>query len=199
MGRVWERVIAVQDQPTDEVRIGDPTAELAAGIEPEAVMAEITPDEAVRNHLAAALRLARLLVSDGSAEDIAAESVARLLAARRRVQVDNADAYLRRIVVNQVVGRHRRSATERRLGYRFATAASSSDSGDQIVGRATLARALAQLPEKQRAVLVLRYYEDLSEAAVAELLKIPIGTVKSNASRGLEDLRRLLEEGRDDG
>jgi RNA polymerase sigma factor (sigma-70 family) len=193
-------VISVQEQPTDEVRLRDPTTtETTAAVGPEAVMAEITPDEAVRGYLAAALRLARLLVSDGSAEDIAAESVARLLAAGRRVQIDNADAYLRRIVVNQVVGRHRRFATERRLGHRFATAASSADSGDQIVGRETLALALAQLPARQRAVLVLRYYEDLSEAAVAEMLKIPIGTVKSNASRGLEDLRRLLEEGRGDG
>ena len=62
-------------------------------------MAEPTSDDAVRAHLVAALRLARMLVSDGSAEDIAAESVARLLAARRKVRVDNADAYLRRIVV----------------------------------------------------------------------------------------------------
>src|SRR5205807_9353520 len=122
-------------------------------------MAEPTSDDAVRAHLVAALRLARMLVSDGSAEDIAAESVARLLAARRKVRVDNADAYLRRIVVNQVVGRHRRSATERRFGLRFATSAAASDAGDQIVGRETLALALDQLPPRQRAVLVLRYYE----------------------------------------
>ncbi|HEV7525006.1 MAG TPA: sigma-70 family RNA polymerase sigma factor [Acidimicrobiia bacterium] len=163
-------------------------------------MAEPTPDEAIRAHLTAALRLARMLVGNPSvAEDIAAESVARLLAARRRVRVDNADAYLRRIVVNQVVGRGRRSATERKFGHRFATASSSSDAGDQIVGRETLAHALDQLAPRQRAVLVLRYYEDLSEVAVAELLKIPLGTVKSTASRGLDDLRRLLSEGQAHG
>jgi RNA polymerase sigma-70 factor (sigma-E family) len=184
-------VIAVQELPTDEVRMA-PTGEIQ--------MAEPTPDETVRAHLVAALRLARMLVGNPAvAEDIAAESVARLLAARRRVRIDNPDAYLRRIVVNQVVGRGRRSATERRLGHRFASSASSSDSGDQIVGRETLAHALDQLAPRQRAVLVLRYYEDLSEAAVADLLKIPVGTVKSSASRGLEDLRRLLAEGQDDG
>ena len=171
----------------------------APAITADVAIAEPTPEEFARIHLVAALRLARMLVRDGSAEDVAAESVARLLAARRRVAVDNVEAYLRRIVVNQVIGRQRRFATERRLGFRFATSTSASDSGDQIVGRTTLAHALDQLPPRQRAVLVLRYYEDLSEAAVAELLKIPIGTVKSNASRGLEDLRRLLEEGRDDG
>jgi len=185
----------VQEQPTDKVRVSDSTAALVADVG----VAEPTPEEFARIHLVAALRLARMLVRDGSAEDVAAESVARLLAARRRVQVDNVEAYLRRIIVNLVVGRQRRFATERRLGFRFATSASSGDAGDQIVGRNTLARALDQLPPRQRAVLVLRYYEDLSEAAVAELLKIPIGTVKSNASRGLEDLRRLLEEDRDDG
>jgi len=171
------------DEPTGEVCIAEPT-----------------PDDAVRRHLVVALRLARMLVGDPTtAEDVAAESVARLLAARRKVQVDNVDAYLRRIVVNQVVGRGRRSATERKFGHRMASKASASDSGDQVVGRMALADALDQLPARQRAVLVLRYYEDLSETAVADMLHIPIGTVKSNASRGLEDLRRLLSEGRDDG
>jgi len=163
-------------------------------------MAEPSADESIRGHLLAALRLARMLVGDNSAaEDIAAESVARLLAARKRARVDNDAAYLRRIVVNQVIGRRRRSTTEQRFAHRFASAPSSADAGDQIVGRAALAAALDQLAPRQRAVLVLRYYEDLSEAAVAELLHIPVGTVKSNASRGLEDLRRLLTEVKTDG
>jgi RNA polymerase sigma-70 factor (sigma-E family) len=166
----------------------------------EVLMAEPSADEAVRSHLASALRLSRMLVGDRVlAEDIAAESVARLLAARRRVQVDNADAYLRRIVVNLIVGRQRRFATERKFRHRFASPSSANDSGDEVVGRDVLARALDQLPPRQRAVLVLRYYEDLSETSVAELLKIPIGTVKSTASRGLDDLRRLLAEERSDG
>jgi RNA polymerase sigma factor (sigma-70 family) len=185
-------VISVHEQPTDEVLIEEPTAQVR--------MVEPTADDAVRGYLVVALRLARILVSDPSAaEDVAAESVARLLAARRRVHVDNVDAYLRRIVVNQIVGRGRRSATERKFGHRFAIAPASSDSGDQVVGRIALADALDQLPARQRAVLVLRYFEDLSEVAVAEMLHVPIGTVKSSASRGLEDLRRLLAEGRSDG
>jgi RNA polymerase sigma factor (sigma-70 family) len=142
-----------------------------------------------------ALRLARMLVGDDShAEDIAAESVARLLVARRRTTVDNANAYLRRVVVNQVIGRGRRSATERRFGHRVATAPTAADTTDRVVGEAVLAVALKRLPARQRAVLVLRYYEDLPEATVAELLHIPVGTVKSSASRGLDDLRRLLTE-----
>jgi RNA polymerase sigma-70 factor (sigma-E family) len=182
MDRV-DKVVMMVEQPTGELR-----------------MAEPSPDEAIRGHLLAALRLARMLVGDRTAaEDIAAESVARLLAARNRVEVENSAAYLRRIVVNQVIGKRRRRATEQRFGHRFTPPVSSGDAGDQIVGRAALTVALDQLPPRQRAVLVLRYYEDLSEAAVAELLHIPIGTVKSNASRGLDDLRRLLTEVRDDG
>jgi RNA polymerase sigma factor (sigma-70 family) len=183
-------VISVHEQPTKEVGAapGEPTAEVQ--------MTDLSPEDAVRAHLTFALRLARMLVSDPTtAEDVAAESVARLIAARRRVKVDNVDAYLRRIVVNQVVGRGRRSATERKFGHRLASAASASDSGDQVVGRMALAGALDRLSPRQRAVLVLRYYEDLSELAVAELLHIPVGSVKSAASRGLEDLRHLLSEG----
>lgn len=78
-------------------------------------MAEPSAEELVHGHLLAALRLARMLVGNAAiAEDIAAESVARLLAARGRARIENADAYLRRIVVNQVIGRRRRFATERK-------------------------------------------------------------------------------------
>jgi len=162
----------------------------------EVVLVEASDDDAVRGHLVAALRLARMLVGDAAAaEDIAAESVARLLIARRRVHVENPDAYLRRIVVNQVVGRGRRSATERKFMHRFASATSARESDDQVVGRMALAGALDRLSPRSRAVLVLRYYEDLPETAVAELLHMPIGTVKSTAARGLGELRHLLAEG----
>ncbi len=161
-------------------------------------MAEPAAGEAVRAHLVIALRLARMLVNDPTtAEDIAAESVARLLAARGRARIENADAYLRRIVVNQVIGRRRRFATEQKFASRFVAADRTTDPGDAIIGRMSLGRALTGLTPQQRAVLVLRYYEDMPEAAVADLLHIPIGTVKSSASRGLEELRRLLREGQD--
>lgn len=59
-------------------------------------------------------------------------------------------------------------------------------------------RLLFRLPARQRAVLVLRYYDDLSETAVAEVLDVPVGTVKSTTSRGLARLRQLMEEEADD-
>ena len=58
--------------------------------------------------------------------------------------------------------------------------------------RAELIQALGTLPPRQRAVLVLRYFEDLSEAQVAELLRCSVGTVKSTASRGLTRLQAAL-------
>ena len=58
--------------------------------------------------------------------------------------------------------------------------------------RAELLQALGQLPARQRAVLVLRYFNDLTEAQVAEVLGCPAGTVKSSASRGLARLREAL-------
>jgi RNA polymerase sigma factor (sigma-70 family) len=68
---------------------------------------------------------------------------------------------------------------------------------DPALGRADdwdrLRRALAQLPPRQRAVLVLRYYEDLPDARIAELMDCAPGTVRSQAARGLAALRPLLD------
>lgn len=58
--------------------------------------------------------------------------------------------------------------------------------------------AMLRLPVRQRAVLVLRYFDDASEARVAAILEVPLGTVKSTTARGLDGLRRILE-GNDDG
>jgi RNA polymerase sigma factor (sigma-70 family) len=68
----------------------------------------------------------------------------------------------------------------------------SDDGFDAIDGQLNLLQALVRLPARQRAVLVLRYWEDLSEADTAELLGISAGTVKSMASRGLVRLREVL-------
>jgi RNA polymerase sigma factor (sigma-70 family) len=62
--------------------------------------------------------------------------------------------------------------------------------------REPLLVALQSLPARQRAVVVLRYHDDLAEAEVARTLGMSLGTVKSHASRGLEQLRTLMQEGR---
>ena len=68
------------------------------------------------------------------------------------------------------------------------------DPATTVVERDAVLRALAALPERQREVLVLRYYADLSEAAIAEALGVSPGTVKAHASRGLAALRPTLEQ-----
>ena len=75
-----------------------------------------------------------------------------------------------------------------------ADARSVPDPAGAVADRSAVLAALASLPDRQREVLVLRYYADLSEAAIADALGISPGTVKAHASRGLAALRPMLEE-----
>lgn len=100
------------------------------------------------------------------------------------------DAYLRRIVVNEHISMPRR---KRRLAVAIARDRLSPlavpDTSQVTVDRAAMWQALASLPPKQRAVLVLRYYEDLTDDQIAAILQCRAGTVRSNASRALQALR----------
>jgi RNA polymerase sigma factor (sigma-70 family) len=71
----------------------------------------------------------------------------------------------------------------------------AEDQADAVAERDFLIRALAGLPLRQRSVLVLRYYNDLSEAEIADVLGCSVGTVKSQASRGLARLREIAVSG----
>lgn len=141
-------------------------------------------------------RLAYLLCSDWHlAEDLVQSTLTRAYASWRRVErSDDVDAYVRKILVNQATdgwrGRHR-------LGELFGASADRPSSGDamaEVEQRDELLRFLDQLPVKQRAVLVLRFFEDLSVETTADLLGISSGTVKSHTSRGLGRLRELTED-----
>ena len=113
----------------------------------------------------------------------------------RRDGVDDPVAYVRRAVVNQIRGGFRRRHLERReeerrvVDWREGVRPESS-----VDDRSLLGPALLLLPLDQRAVLVLRFLEDLSEEATAATLGVKVGTVKSRCARGLEQLRRLLGE-----
>jgi RNA polymerase sigma-70 factor (sigma-E family) len=126
-------------------------------------------------------------------EDLLQAALERLLRQWRRVESDP-EGYLRRILYNLAAdGWRRRASWLRRVplmhaGRRADTGAEAVEAVDL---RDALGRALAQLPPRQRAVLVLRYWEGLSQAETAELLGCPEGTVKSAASRGLLRLREL--------
>ena len=149
----------------------------------------------------ALLRTAYLVVWDPvEAEDLVQEcllSVARRWPRVRRM--DHPHAYARRVLINLALdGAKRRTRSRRELvGDEAVTLAAVPDESSarrmNAVGvRAELVAGLATLPPRQRAVLVLRYFEDLSEAQVAELLGCSVGTVKSTASRGLTRLQAAL-------
>jgi RNA polymerase sigma factor (sigma-70 family) len=143
------------------------------------------------------VRLAGVLTGDRQvAEELAAEAAARTLGVANRRQLDDLPAYSRRVLVNLVCGRYRRAAVERRHQHELLEVDrhQSPDPGEGIVIRDQLRTALFALPPRQRTVLVLRLYEDLSEAETAFVMKVPLGTVKSLTSRALNRLRTIVEE-----
>ena len=103
-------------------------------------------------------------------------------------------AYARRVLVNRALdGARGRARRRSELGAEVAISATAVDPLPALDTRAELIEALAQLPARQRAVLVLRYFNDLTEAQVANVLGCSTGTVKSSASRGLARLREVLQ------
>ena len=131
-----------------------------------------------------------------TAADLVQETLVRTHVAWPRVRHEEARAYARRILVNlDIDRRRRRPAVPTEYVDRPVpnTAESASDNRDQVV------RMLATLPETQRRVIVLRYFDDLTEAAVAEYLGISIGTVKSACSRGLAALRKNYDPATEGG
>jgi len=145
------------------------------------------------------LRVAYLLTGDWQhAEDLLQTSLAKVYRAWGRLRDhENLDAYVRRVMVNTQTARWRRLwRGEQPTGSLPDSAApdaiSASDDRDRI------RRALLTLPARQRAVVVLRHYDDLSEAEVARVLGCSVGTVKSQCSRALARLRDALDDPYDD-
>lgn len=127
------------------------------------------------------------------AEDAVANAFLATFARWSQGAVLDPGPYLRRSVVNQVAGGFRRRAVERRHVARHSAPRDVVDGQEGAVDdRAVLWKALRALPPRQRAAVVLRYYGDLSEAEVADVLGISVGTVKSQTARGLAKLRRAL-------
>jgi RNA polymerase sigma-70 factor (sigma-E family) len=158
-------------------------------------------DEAVTQLYAAQyralVRLATLLLRDvGAAEEVVQDSFIAMHGSWRRLRdPDRALAYLRQSVVN----RSRSALRHRTVVQRHAPApmpdhASAEHGALEALEREDLIRALHLLPRRQREVLVLRYYIDLSEAQIADTIGISRGAVKSHASRGMAALRLSLEQ-----
>lgn len=134
-------------------------------------------------------RSAYLLTGDHHlAEDLAQTALTRTYAAWHRVRRDDALAYARRVLVNVNIDRMRRRRF-REVGDVVPERAAPADASGGIEERDEIVRMLAVLTDKERRVVVLRHYFDLSEADVAAELGIAPGTVKSTLSRGLARLR----------
>ena len=104
------------------------------------------------------------------------------------------ERYVRRILANASHDRWRRVTRHRERPIRPGDAGQvADDHAAAVADRDLLMRALAGLPKRQRTVLVLRYYSDLSELEIADVLGCSVGTVKSQASRGLARLRTVAE------
>jgi RNA polymerase sigma-70 factor (sigma-E family) len=123
-----------------------------------------------------------------AAEDAAQTALVRTYAAWSRVRRDDAYAYARRVLVNYVTDRWRRRLREYPAG-ELPERAGAPDLADEVALRQWLTGALATLTARERAVIVMRYLFDLTEAAVARDLGITLGTVKSTSSRALAKLR----------
>ena len=137
------------------------------------------------------LRTAYLLCGDqGKAEDLVQTTLAKTVVAWPRLQLsEGIDHYVHRVLVNTFVSsRRRRSWWEQPLGRLVEERAKDDYAG--VEQRDWLRRALEGLPARQRAAVVLRFYEDLSERDAAHALGCSVGTVKSLSSKGLQTLRK---------
>jgi len=153
-----------------------------------------TFDEFVAARSRALLRTAYLLTHDHAlAEDLLQTALARAWFAWRRID-GNPDPYVRRILVNTYA-----SWWRRKWNGEHPTDELPERPTDETGTEPTdLWQAMERLPRRQRAVVVLRYFEDLTEAQTAELLGCSVGTVKSQCSKALAKLRidpALAQEG----
>jgi RNA polymerase sigma-70 factor (sigma-E family) len=154
-----------------------------------------TAADLYQQHAANAVQLAYLLTGNKHlAEDLAQDAFVRLFGRFQDLRRPEAFAfYLRRTVVNLSRDHFRRLQRERALSRRQrSTDAEDDDQLSRIDARNELLHALQGLPPRQRAAVVLRYCESLSEHETAEILETSVGAVNSLVSRGLAALRRQV-------
>lgn len=159
----------------------------------------------VRARTVALSRVAYLLTGDHHlAEDLVQQTLLRVAGRWKRVVTGgDPDAYVRRVLYHEHVSwwRRLRRAAEFRAGRERIEVSrteratpGSADPSDDVVAAIAVRQALARLAPRQRSVLVLRFFEDLSESQTAEILGIGIGTVKSQTRDGLARLRAVAPE-----
>jgi len=166
----------------------------ATGVDPDALVADMFAREG-----SSLVRLARVFCDDrNAAEDLVQEAFIRLHRSAGSIRdVEKAPAFLRSIVINLARDHNRRGLMSLRHRSTAEAPKDPREPDEHAVAdedAAALLTALRSLPERQRACLVLRYYEELSIAEVAATLHISKNSVKTHCRRGLASLESSLEE-----
>ncbi|WP_262282260.1 SigE family RNA polymerase sigma factor [Micromonospora sp. MA102] len=139
-------------------------------------------------------RTAYLLTGDHQhAEDLLQSALARTYRHWRRIRDGDPEAYVRRVMYHQQVSWWRRRRIAERLDA-TPVERGGGDHSEDIALRLSVVAALRRLTARQRAVVVLRYYEDLTEAQVAEVLGCSVGTVKRHGHDAVRRLRALVPD-----
>jgi RNA polymerase sigma-70 factor (ECF subfamily) len=147
--------------------------------------------------LARAFRTAGFILGNAAdAEEVTQDAILRAWNAWPRMRdTDRFGTWFERILVNACLDRIRRRHGVRLVALDAAPELSGADPFAALFSRDDIGRALAALPPDQRAVVVLRFWRDLSLQDIAERLRLPLGTVKSRLHYGLRDLRSALATG----
>lgn len=151
----------------------------------------------VRTETGSLLRTAHLITGDASsAEDLVQETLTRLYPKWGRVQAASFPAaYVRRAMINNFVNSKRSRASRELVSSDVVAGASPArgvDTADEVATHESIMQLLATLPDRQRAALVLSYFDDLPAADVARILGCRVGTARSLVSRGLAALREAM-------
>ncbi len=152
----------------------------------------MTFEEFAATRMPGVLRFAAVLTGDrATAEDLAQEVLIRAYARWDRIGcLDRPELYVRKMMLNEFLNWRRRSSRQIPAGGMASEPASiAPDHAAEYNEREALLAELGKLPRRQRAVLVLRYYEDRGDSEIADLLGCSPGTVRSHASRALAALR----------
>jgi RNA polymerase sigma-70 factor (sigma-E family) len=151
--------------------------------------------EFVAGRAHALMRLAYLLTGDRhAAEDLLQSALAKTAARWRSLRHEDPEGYVRTVMLREQVSRWRRLRRFRETPVADAVELAGPDPSEQTALRLAMRGALLRLPPAQRAVLVLRYYEDLDETQVAAALGCSVGTVRSRTHRAVARLRKMLPE-----
>ncbi|MEU9453406.1 SigE family RNA polymerase sigma factor [Streptomyces sp. NPDC048277] len=153
-------------------------------------------DEFVAARWSGLFHLARLLTGGDRhrAEDLLQESLVRLWFVWPKIADEAPEAYVRKVLARAAARSARRRWWGERPVEELPEVAAAGDMSAVVAERSRLEGALALLTPRQRAAVVLRYYQDLPDRQVAEVLGCPVGTARSHAARGVARLRELLAD-----